>query len=216
MKNFFSGVVLVPLFFSLTAIVTALIYFCDYFWISVVLAALISGYLCWKIYANSSSWLHTLSALVGGILLILVILFLAVSSSRSKGVEAYIKSGLNTFRAQAELYYDSNQNSYLNLCTEDRFIQSVIQDIETTKSTRNDWQNSCMGFLWYFIKVQLSAPAELHSRVTCIDSESAYRIIATLSDTSNRLQQEYLYCVDNTGVAITTVKLGGLGCEVEE
>lgn len=41
----------------------------------------------------------------------------SLNSARSKGADAAIKSNINNARAQAELYYDSNSNSYANVCT---------------------------------------------------------------------------------------------------
>lgn len=41
----------------------------------------------------------------------------SLNSARAKGSDAAIKSSINNARAQAEIYYDSNSNSYLNVCT---------------------------------------------------------------------------------------------------
>lgn len=41
----------------------------------------------------------------------------SLNSARGKGQDAAIKSNLNNARAQAELYYDNNSNSYTNVCT---------------------------------------------------------------------------------------------------
>ena len=41
----------------------------------------------------------------------------SLNTARSKGADAAIKSSLNNARAQAELYYDNNTASYLNVCT---------------------------------------------------------------------------------------------------
>jgi prepilin-type N-terminal cleavage/methylation domain-containing protein len=41
----------------------------------------------------------------------------SLNSARTKGTDAAIKSNLVNSRAQAELFYDSNANSYLNVCT---------------------------------------------------------------------------------------------------
>ncbi|MFZ2831564.1 MAG: type II secretion system protein [Minisyncoccia bacterium] len=40
----------------------------------------------------------------------------SLNSARSKGADAAIKSGLANARAQAELYYDGNLNSYNGVC----------------------------------------------------------------------------------------------------
>ena len=40
----------------------------------------------------------------------------SLNSARSKGSDASIKANLNNARAQAELYYDDNSNSYSGVC----------------------------------------------------------------------------------------------------
>ncbi len=40
----------------------------------------------------------------------------SLNTARSKGSDAAIKSTVNNARAQAELFYDSNSNSYLGVC----------------------------------------------------------------------------------------------------
>ena len=39
----------------------------------------------------------------------------SLNTARSKGADAAIKANLANARAQAELYYDANSNSYLNV-----------------------------------------------------------------------------------------------------
>jgi len=41
----------------------------------------------------------------------------SLNTARSKGADAAVKSNLNNVRAQAELYYDGNGNSYTGVCT---------------------------------------------------------------------------------------------------
>ena len=40
----------------------------------------------------------------------------SLNNARSKGADAAIKSTINNTRAEAELYYDDNGNSYASLC----------------------------------------------------------------------------------------------------
>ena len=40
----------------------------------------------------------------------------SLNSARDKGADAAIKSSLNNARAQAELFYDDNSNSYATVC----------------------------------------------------------------------------------------------------
>ncbi len=41
----------------------------------------------------------------------------SLNSARGKGANAAVKSGMANMRAQAELYYDGNNQSYANVCT---------------------------------------------------------------------------------------------------
>ena len=49
----------------------------------------------------------------------------SLNSARDKGADAAIKSSINNARAQAELYYDDNGNSYANLCSNDTSITNI-------------------------------------------------------------------------------------------
>ena len=55
----------------------------------------------------------------------------SLNSARSKGSDAAVKSGLANMRAQAELYYDGNSQSYANLCTSAQFA-SMLASATTT------------------------------------------------------------------------------------
>jgi prepilin-type N-terminal cleavage/methylation domain-containing protein len=41
----------------------------------------------------------------------------SLNDARSRGQDAAVKGSINNARAQAELYYDTNSNSYANVCT---------------------------------------------------------------------------------------------------
>lgn len=41
----------------------------------------------------------------------------SLNTARNKGADAAIKSNIDSARAEAELYYDANNNSYANVCT---------------------------------------------------------------------------------------------------
>lgn len=41
----------------------------------------------------------------------------SLNTARNKGADAAVKSNLNNVRAQAELYYDGNGNSYASVCS---------------------------------------------------------------------------------------------------
>ena len=42
----------------------------------------------------------------------------SLNTARSKGSDAAVKSNLNNMRAQVELFYDSNSNTYAGACSD--------------------------------------------------------------------------------------------------
>lgn len=50
----------------------------------------------------------------------------SLNSARSKGADAAVKSNINNSRAQAELFYDNNSNSYLTLCSAAGGIATMV------------------------------------------------------------------------------------------
>ena len=74
---------------------------------------------------QKTSTLLTVIAIVGGLLIIVAIIGILASvvlaslnSARAKGADASIKANLSMARAQAELYYIDNEDSYDGVCTE--------------------------------------------------------------------------------------------------
>ena len=60
----------------------------------------------------------------------------SLNSARSKGSDAAVKSGLANMRAQAELYYDSNNQSYLGVCASTTAgIANMIAQASSTGGT---------------------------------------------------------------------------------
>ena len=56
----------------------------------------------------------------------------SLNSARNKGADAAIKSGLANARAQAELFYDSNSNSYDGVCANTTTgINTIVQGAST-------------------------------------------------------------------------------------
>jgi type IV pilus assembly protein PilE len=58
----------------------------------------------------------------------------SLNSARSKGSDAAIKSGLANARAQAELYYDTDQ-TYKNVCTSSDGIVSMMNQVASTSGS---------------------------------------------------------------------------------
>lgn len=96
----------------------------------------------------------------------------SLNSARNKGADAAIKSNLNNMRAQAELYYDDNGNSYVGMCA-DPTIANAVASADSTNGTGG--------------------------ATTCIDGgdvSGAWAIEAALVASSSAF-----YCVDSTGHA---------------
>ncbi len=49
----------------------------------------------------------------------------SLNTARSKGADAAIKANINNTRAQAELFYDSNSNSYDGVCADPSIVKQL-------------------------------------------------------------------------------------------
>ncbi len=100
----------------------------------------------------------------------------SLNSARSKGADASIKSNLANIRAQAELWYDNNGQTYgtsVSACTGGAFADSVI----TSAISQIDTQNGT-------------------GSVTCNTSSDGQSWAI-----SSPLKSSGTWCVDNTGSA---------------
>lgn len=113
----------------------------------------------------------------------------SLNTARSKGNDAAIKSNLTNSRAQSELFYDSNGNSYANICT-----STSVNNVSSIYSQVNGAANSAglSGFT--------RNAAGTGSVAACNDSTSAWAAQVPLKS-----QSGYFFCIDNTGYATTTL-----------
>lgn len=95
----------------------------------------------------------------------------SLNTARSKGADAAIKSSLNNSRAQAELYYDANSNSYLNVCT-------------------SAGVNGVKGIA----DMKAGATSAGSAAVVCNDAAGAWAMSAQMKSNTSTY-----YCVDSTG-----------------
>lgn len=63
----------------------------------------------------------------------------SLNSARSKGADAAVKANLNNLRAQAELYYDDNSNSYASLCSD----SNIDQGMDAADAANGDGSTDC-------------------------------------------------------------------------
>ena len=95
----------------------------------------------------------------------------SLNTARDKGADASIKSSIGNMRAQAELYYDENGMSYVNMC-DNTVIAGALSQADTTNKIGS---------------------------VTCVDGgdvPGAWAIEAQLVSSSSAY-----YCVDSSGAS---------------
>lgn len=130
----------------------------------------------------------------------------SLNTARTKGTDAAIKSNLVTIQTQAELYYDSNSNTYGTagagtanaLCTAagiaGMFTDTTIKAAVTAAST-------AFGGTAY---------ANSRCAIGSVNSSTSYAVAHKLKNTTNKW-----WCVDSTGVsrevtvATDPIALGG-------
>jgi prepilin-type N-terminal cleavage/methylation domain-containing protein len=113
----------------------------------------------------------------------------SLNTARNKGADASIKASMANARAQAELYYDENVNSYQDVCGSAP-VGSVksIYDLVLGAARADglpDFQHDQIG---------------ADDKATCNDSATAWAAEVPLKAASGMM-----YCVDSTGIGTTTV-----------
>jgi type IV pilus assembly protein PilA len=118
----------------------------------------------------------------------------SLNSARNKGADAAIKGNLNGMRAQAELYYDNNSNSYA----------PTPVTLTTGASCTGAASTSVLGDA--NIKQAMSAALAQNSggTLTCVASSTGWAV-------SMALKTSGAWCVDGSGKATTTTATAA-GC----
>ncbi len=98
----------------------------------------------------------------------------SLNSARSKGADAAIKSSVNNARAQAELYYDNNGQSYEDVCTASAASSSIAAMVSGATNAGS-------------------------ATVACESDDNNWALSASL-----KTDATVFYCVDSTGVATTS------------
>ncbi len=97
----------------------------------------------------------------------------SLNTARNKGADAAIKSDIDSARAQAELYYDGNTNSYLGVCT--TLSSQTPGGILTMKQAANSQNNG---------------------NTLCNDSATAWAMSGQLKTDTTKY-----WCTDSTGTS---------------
>ena len=98
----------------------------------------------------------------------------SLNTARNKGSDAAVKANLANSRAQAELYYDEEGNTYVGLCTASTGILAALDAAGDASS----------------------------GTVTCDDGADGWTATAQLTDTADG--EDQWFCVDSAGTAATT------------
>lgn len=104
----------------------------------------------------------------------------SLNTARDKGADAAIKSNLNNMRAQAELYYDNNTQSYASVCATAAASGGLADGMAAADSANGAGKT-----------------------VDCDDDATAWAAAAQLKSSTS------YYCVDSTGVATTSASSKG-------
>jgi prepilin-type N-terminal cleavage/methylation domain-containing protein len=103
----------------------------------------------------------------------------SLNTARNKGADAAIKSNLAAARAQAELFYDANGNSYANLCgaTAVGGVKTIAASVQAAIDARGGSDTVAAA---------------------CNATATAWAASVQLKSTTD------YYCVDSTGAAATS------------
>lgn len=115
----------------------------------------------------------------------------SLNTARTKGANAAIKSDVNNARAQAELFYDSNANTYDGVCAAGAgTINSMIEAARVA------------GGFGVALNVTYATPGAWNT-ATCHENDTAgWAAEAPLKESASGAAS--MYCVDSSGAAITT------------
>ena len=112
----------------------------------------------------------------------------SLNTARAKGADAAVKSNLNNMRAQAELYYDTNGNSYLSLCTTDpNFLKAKTAADAAGGGTNRCNSPASFWALSTAMKSQNLFGAASGTDYWCVDSSGASKLedIALVTGTTD-------------------------------
>lgn len=93
----------------------------------------------------------------------------SLNTARNRGADAAVKSNLSNARAEAELYYDTNSNSYTGVCTSSS-TNSIWDNVEAAR-VAGGGTKACFdtgGTAW-----AASAQLKTGSQHWCVDSSGS-------------------------------------------
>lgn len=95
----------------------------------------------------------------------------SLNTARNRGADAAVKSNLANARAEAELYYDSNNNSYANVCgSGTNAIGDNVQAALSASGSTAAVTTACSSTATTWVA---KAPLKTGSQYYCVDSTGA-------------------------------------------
>jgi len=117
----------------------------------------------------------------------------SLNTARSKGADAAIKGNLNGVRAQAELYYDSHDNSYAP--TDRTYLATGCEGITDENIFKDTNIKNAI------VSAQKAGVGT--AGVSCIASSTSWALSAQLKSNT-----ALYFCIDSTGNSTTTTGAG--------
>ncbi len=122
-----------------------------------------------KKYLERGFTLIEVLIVVAIIVILSAISLAAFSEARFKAENAGVKANLNGVRAQAELYYTLNSNSYSNLCTNSVIVKQINVAISNGGDTGTVATRCNSNSIAWAVNVKLKVP-EGGNNYWCVDT----------------------------------------------
>ncbi len=128
----------------------------------------------------------------------------SLGSARDKGADAAIKADLGGAQAQSDLFFDTNNNSYMsnattgNICHSSGLVNGIPGIYTLVKAAAEAYKTG-------LAVDSVNNNAGAWNRATCHSSVNAWAAAVPLK--SSKSGTPKLYCIDSTGVKIETANV---------
>jgi len=133
------------------------------------------------------------------------VILASLNSARDKGKDAAVKSQLASMKAQAELYYSTNNESYLGLCSAAADVKNGFGGGTNPGLLKAAGDSDALSITYNLA----SGTAGTYNQVTCHEAAESWAVEAPMNDSATGATKASMYCVDSSGVSkVTNVNLG--------